>query len=176
MENYILYVKYGSVVCDLWVDFSPSIPLYVPWISSIKLIDFVSNRCVFIRVFLNAKSNENLRGCEPFLFDRHSFACSQQRFMRTGKRVKSDVVFWMDSYPPMGMIFRYSWTIAILSSFIEVLIQINICAIIKSRTRLFLIINIRDWFSLFVCLFLSLSLMDSLFFKNVWLMKKLLYY
>lgn len=125
MENYILYVKCGSVVCDLWVDFSPSIPLYVPWISSIKLIDFVSNRCVFIRVFLNAKSNENLRGCEPFLFDRYSFACSQQRFMRTGKRGKTGVASWMDSYP-VGAIFRYSPTIAILSSFIAAIMQINI--------------------------------------------------
>lgn len=48
-----------------------------------------SNRCVFIRVFLNAKSNENLRGCEPFLFDRYSFECSQQRFMRMDDAVKA---------------------------------------------------------------------------------------
>lgn len=81
---------------DLWIDFSSF--RYVMhrdfWVSN-QLIAF-ANRCVFIRIFVNAKSNENLHGCELFLFDRYIFKCSQQRFICSNKS-KSGAMPWMDS-------------------------------------------------------------------------------
>jgi hypothetical protein len=71
--------------CNLRADFLSFHPAF----RASQLNEFGPNRCVFIRVFLNAKSNENLRGCEPSLFDGYSFECSQQRFIRSGNALKA---------------------------------------------------------------------------------------
>lgn len=103
-----------------------------------------SNRCVFIRVFLNAKSNENLRGCEPFLFDRYSFECSQQRFICSGSAVKAMLCPGWTAIQQCAQYFDL-WTTAILLSFVAVLMEINMCNRKRTGIRLQFYHN-RSWF------------------------------